>query len=525
MIQVPPFDRNEIIKWMIQLVPPGSSEPSDQEILLQLQRLTKALMHTYKIAGQLQTDPFFEVINRQLTLYEPDVRNRLSGKVILVTGGEGCVGRRLMSKLFELEVKRIISVDNARCSTSSKLGNHTLREGEVDSVFYAADIRDWRIQQQIYETEKPDFVFHLAAQRLPGLAEKQIRETVTTNVFGTQNVIRLCEEYGVQQCVYSSTGKASRYYTAEVYAASKKVAEWLFAEAVHRGKVRFGMVRFTHMLDNSAMCQQIDEKIEQARPVNIHAPDRYVIGQTAEEAVNLLMNALIFSEPGRMIFLVARNLGWPTESLEVALYKILQSGRDLPVYFQGIPHGYEEPFFPGQMDWDDQAEINTLVNALETSYNSKVSSSGDMIVTEAIPFSMAVLDEQLAFLKALSEDNTLPEDILRQGLGEAVREIARSVFLQAPPHKILKILWWAVNPKRFLRDEILLTKCQEIIRLLLESLRDRLTGNVVRTSNLSVQNLTDMVAVLATLPSIQSEIAYIQTVISSLASERAGIIR
>lgn len=522
-MQVPPFTRNEIIKRMTQLVPPSSSEPRDEEILSQLRHLTKALIHTYKVAGQLQTDPFSEVMNHQIPLYEPDVRNRLSGKVVLVTGGEGCVGRQLIHKLVELEVKRIISVDNARCSSPS--GNRTLREREGNSVFYSADIRDWRIQQQIYEKEKPDIVFHLAAQRLPGVAEKQIRETVTTNVFGTQNVIRLCEESCVQKCVFSSTGKASRYYTREVYAASKKVAEWLFAEAAHRGKVRFGMVRFTHMLDNSAMCQQIDEKIQQARPVNIHAPDRYVIGQTAEVAVHLLLNALIFSEPGRLVFLVARNLGWPTESLAVALYKILQSGRDLPVYFQGIPLGYEEPFFPGQMDWDNQAEINTLVNALEASYNSKVTSSGDMIVTEMIPYSMAVLDEQLAFLKALSEDATLPEDILRQGLGEAVREIARSVFLQAPPYTILKILWWGVNPKRFCRDEILLPRCQEIIQLLLESLHGRLTSDVVRAGNLSVQNLMDMLAVLATLPSIQNEVAYIQTVVNSLASERAGILR
>ena len=58
-----------------------------------------------------------------------------------------------------------------------------------------------------------------------------------------------------------------------------------------------------------------------------------------------------------------------------------------------------------------------------------------------------------------------------------------------------------------------------------ESLHDRLTGDVVRASNLSVQNLLDMLAVLATLPSVQDKIAYIQTMINSLASESAGILR
>lgn len=522
-MQVLPLNKDEIIERILQLVPPGSSEPQDHEILAQLQYLTKALIYTYKAAGRLQTDPFYEVRIRQLHLYEREVRNRLSGKVILVTGGEGCVGRCLIHKLLELEVKRIVSIDNARCSTPS--GTRLLREQNPSVVLYAADIRDYRIQQQIFKTEKPNIVFHLAAQRLPGVAEKEIRETVTTNIFGTQNVIRLCEEYGVQQGVFSSTGKASRYFTAEVYAASKKVAEWLFAEAAQRGMVCFGMVRFTHMLDNSAMCQQIDEKIQQGQPVNIHAPDRYIVGQNAGETVHLLMNALIFSELGRLKFLVVRNLGWPIESLEVALYKILQSGRDLPVYFQGVPRGYEESFFLGEADWDNKTEINTLINALETSYNSRMSSSGEMIVTEVIPFSTAVLNEQLVILKALSEYPTLPEDILKQGLGEAVREITRSIFLQVSPHKILKILWWGVNPKRFHRGEIRLAEFQEIIKLLLQSLYNRLTGDVLYASNLSVQNLMDMLAVLATLPSIQNEVAYMQTIVNSLASSSEFVIR
>mgnify|MGYP003434530923 CR=1 FL=1 len=58
-----------------------------------------------------------------------------------------------------------------------------------------------------------------------------------------------------------------------------------------------------------------------------------------------------------------------------------------------------------------------------------------------------------------------------------------------------------------------------------ESLRDRLTGDVVRASNLSVQNLLDMLAVLTTSSSVQDKIAYIQTMINSLASESAGILR
>jgi FlaA1/EpsC-like NDP-sugar epimerase len=62
-------------------------------------------------------------------------------------------------------------------------------------------------------------------------------------------VIQLCETYGVQQCIFSSTGKASRYFTNDVYAGSKKLAEWLFAQAAQQGRVKYGMVRFTHIIE------------------------------------------------------------------------------------------------------------------------------------------------------------------------------------------------------------------------------------------------------------------------------------
>ena len=84
-------------------------------------------------------------------------------------------------------------------------------------------------ESAVFEVEKPVIVFHLAAQRQPGLAEIKIRETVTTSLLACKHVIQLCEEYGVEHCIFSSTGKTSRYFTTRVYAASKKFAEWQFA--------------------------------------------------------------------------------------------------------------------------------------------------------------------------------------------------------------------------------------------------------------------------------------------------------
>ena len=87
-------------------------------------------------------------------------------KTILITGGEGCVGKFLIEKLLELGATNIISVDKARCQNPEENLPLFKREGAV--TFYAADIRNFEALKHIFEVEKPALIFHLAAQRQPG---------------------------------------------------------------------------------------------------------------------------------------------------------------------------------------------------------------------------------------------------------------------------------------------------------------------------------------------------------------------
>jgi hypothetical protein len=512
-MQTPLLNSSIIIEQIQRLVPSGTPLPQDSTTLAELSRLTAALIAAYQASGQLQEDPFQEAWERELSLYESEIRRLLEGKTVLVTGGEGCVGGHLIQKLTKLGVRRVVSVDKARLNATDSTPIEAL---QTNVCFYVADIRDYDNVKQIFHTERPHIVFHLAALRIPGLAELQIHETVTSNLFGTCNIIRLCENYNVQQCIFSSTGKASRYFTAEVYAASKKMAEWLFARAAQTGRVRYGAVRFTHMLDNSVMRLQIEENVQQGKPVNIHAPHRYVIGQNVGEAIHLLLNALVLSQDGCLKFLLVRNLGWPVESLEYALYTILQSGKHLPVYFQGVMPGYEESFFMGQVDWEQQTEINTLVNALETSLNARVSSSGDMIVAEGFPFSTATLEQHIAILQSITYSPGTTPILIKHHLAEAVREIAHSSFLYASPERLLKILRWGVNPKQVERRELNVSLYEDTIALLVRSLYGRLNGDILANSGFSPTGFQEFVNILAMLPSIQLEVDYLQTFIRSV---------
>lgn len=506
---IPTTRKAEIIKRIQQLVLPGSPEPNDPEIIATLQSLTADLIEAYKAEGQLEDDPFGDVKNRTIKLYKNEVSSQLQGKVVLVTGGEGCVGNFLVEKLVELGANRIASVDKARCSDLSTTKPVATQDGIKN--LYAADVCNYDALKYIFEQEKPDLVFHLAAQRLPGLAEIKVRETIATSILGTENIIKLCEEYEVPQCVFSSTGKASRYFTAEVYAASKKISEWQFAQAVQKGKVTYSMVRFTHTLDNSAVCEQINGKIQEGKIVNVHAPHRYLTAQNLTEAGHLLLNALIFSEQNKLKFFTVTNLGWPTETLEMILYNIVLSGKKLPIYFQGLIPGYEEPFFLGQFDYSKPTDIHLLINTLEDPYRTK-DPSRDMIIAELAPFSTEVLDKHIAALKTLVANQDFPEAQLKPCLAEAVREITSSILDLASPQAILKILKWGINPKQVKSGEISVESHRSILELLAKGLYGRLNAEVLQNSQLTADEFDDIVEILSKFPGIQNEVAYMRSI-------------
>lgn len=499
----------EIIDRIQKLVPPGSLEPQAPETIAALQTLTAQLIRAYKADGQLESEPFEDVRDREVHLYATAVSNKIQGKTILVTGGEGCVGRFLIEKLLDLGANQIICVDKARCQNPLETLSLCQQEGAV--TFYATDIRNFGALKHIFEVHKPEIVFHLAAQRSPGLAEIQIRETVTTSILGTKHVIQLSEEYGVEQCIFSSTGKASRYFTTEVYAASKKFAEWQFARAAKSGQVTYGMVRFTHMLENSLFCEQMSKKVEQGKIVNVHAPHRYVTAQNVLEAVHLLLNSLVLSVPGKLKFLTVRNLGWPTETLEVALYKIVESGKNLPIYFQGLLPGYEEPFFMGQFDWSQPTDIHLLINVLEDPFRI-VDDSGDIVSAELAPFSFRVFDRQVSHLESFINASDFPESQIKEVLVAAEKEVIASSFAWSSAPDLLKILQWGINPKKLQCYGSDIYSYSEIIELLLQGIYGRVDAEVLQKSGISADEFHELVNSLAPLDSLESEVHYLRSV-------------
>ncbi len=218
----------------------------------ELTAITKELIDSFTLQGRMDANPFESTFNRTLNLPFNTLNEKLQNSTCLVTGGLGCVGTRLVNELLSFAVERIIVLDIA------SMPQDYISDHRITCV--VCDIRNNEDVLTVFSLYQPHFVFHTAAQRDPGYAEGHVYETFQTNVIGTLNIVNACEQTdSVQQCVFSSTGKCSRYFTHEVYAQTKKMCEYIFDTFSRNGRVIYSMTRFTHIINNSLMNIELEE--------------------------------------------------------------------------------------------------------------------------------------------------------------------------------------------------------------------------------------------------------------------------
>lgn len=300
---------------------------------------------------------YLEIQSRHLEIDTARLSERIAGRRLLVTGGSGCVGRVLLGKLLALRPAGLCNVD-VRKPDPSLAG--------VDHAW--VDVRDRAQLDDVFRAHRPEIVFHLAAQRDPGVAEKAVRDTVLTNVLGTANVIETCRAHGVSQLVLASTGKAMRPYTRDVYATTKKIAEWLLANAgTADDTLTCTAARFTHVVDNSIVLRRFRNWCRTSSALEVHDLDTAFYAQSAFESAELLMCGLLVGSPGRPTVYAITNLGWPIALTDIAIGVLRENGTPVPIRVVGEVAGYEQSFHPVMYDPATSGSLSPLISALEAS--------------------------------------------------------------------------------------------------------------------------------------------------------------
>lgn len=137
-------------------------------------------------------------------------------QTILVTGGAGFIGSHIVDALCARGAKRrVIVIDNLSSGKKENLNKN--------AKFIKMDIRDSKLES-VFKKEKPNYVFHLAAQIDVRKSVADPLNDVDVNILGSLNVLENCKKYGVNKVIFSSTGGA--IYPEEHMPATEYTVEY-----------------------------------------------------------------------------------------------------------------------------------------------------------------------------------------------------------------------------------------------------------------------------------------------------------
>jgi nucleoside-diphosphate-sugar epimerase len=412
---------SEIILAMREAAPAGQHTLTDSQ-LGELRSLTKALVAARPDAVE-ERERFSLIRQRSIALNYPELREWLRGKSVMVTGGTGCIGSTLLAEIAQLDPGRLVSV-------SRGLTGGWPRHAQVG--YLHADVTDRASLAAVFSRVKPDVVFHVAAQRDPGLAEKDVHLTVSTNIFGTRNVVEVSGEFGVPDVICATSGKALRPYSREVYTAAKRSAEWVLYRTALQSGTRIAAVRFTHVVDNSI----VDDRLQswaKSGVVRLHDPSTMFYAQSARESAQLMLSAGLGAASGSLRLFTINDLGWPVSLLDLAIGTLQRAGSQSPIYFSGHDAGYESVPFPGLYDPATAGDVSPLLSAFEAIHTQQDLSPGVDACTVTLDVSR-VPGEQLVKLEAcLTDADSVP---LRSALDELSWYMFDAVLAASPYHTL-----------------------------------------------------------------------------------------
>ncbi len=307
---------------------------------------------TYQlINGDVSVSNLKEVDIEDLLGREPirinteEVLDHVSGKVILVTGGGGSIGSELCRQIAAHHPKQLIILDIYE-NNAYDIQQELLRKyPELNLAVLIASVRNEERIDSIFETYRPNIVYHAAAHKHVPLMEDSPHEAIKNNVFGTYKVAQAADRYGTDKFVLISTDKAVN--PTNIMGASKRLCEMLIQTMNCSSRTNYVAVRFGNVLgSNGSVIPLFKKQIAEGGPVTVTHPDIIRYFMTIPEAVSLVLQAGAYAKGGEIFVL---DMGEPVKILDLATNLIKLSGyrvgEDIEIKFTGLRPGekmYEE---------------------------------------------------------------------------------------------------------------------------------------------------------------------------------------
>ena len=257
-----------------------------------------------------------------------EVREFLSDKSVLITGGGGSIGSELCRQVASVNnLKQLIVFDIYENNAHAIKLELNDKYPDLDLVVLIGSVRNSRRLHMVFETYRPDVVFHAAAHKHVPLMEDSPNEAIKNNVLGTYYTAYMAMAYECEQFVLISTDKAVN--PVNIMGASKRLCEMIvqtFARKIEQGKAnelpdmqifemntgrkeilsipqkpktKFVAVRFGNVLgSNGSVIPRFREQIANGGPVTVTHPDIIRYFMTIPEAASLVLQAATYGEEG-----------------------------------------------------------------------------------------------------------------------------------------------------------------------------------------------------------------------------------
>ena len=329
----------------------------------------------------------------------------LSGRTVLVTGGGGSIGSELCRQIVKHHPKRLVIFDIYENNAYDIQQELLYQYGrELPLSVEIGSVRDPRRLELLFDTYKPDVVFHAAAHKHVPLMETSPQEAIRNNVFGTLNTVRAADAHGVKKFILISTDKAVN--PTSVMGASKRLCEMVVQSMAGCSQTTFAAVRFGNVLgSNGSVVPLFRRQIAAGGPVTV--TDKRIIRyfMTIPEAAQLVLEAGAMAKQNELFVL---DMGRPVKIIELAENMIRLSGyepyRDIEIVETGLR--------PGEKLYED---LLIASRDLEKTVN------GMIFVEHQPPVTPEELERKLTLLNDALEKTMRTEDV------SCIREVLHRV--------------------------------------------------------------------------------------------------
>jgi len=333
-----------------------SASPKQMKQILDICKETgcelKRLPGIYQLVnGDVSISSLKEVDVNDLLGREPvevdldSIMDYVSGKTVMVTGGGGSIGSELCRQIAGHNPKLLVIVDIYENSTYDIQNELRAKYPELKLNVLIASVRNTNRMNAIFESCRPDIIYHAAAHKHVPLMEDSPNEAIKNNVLGTWKMVQAADFYQVKRFVMISTDKAVN--PTNIMGASKRICEMIIQTYNKRSNTEYVAVRFGNVLgSNGSVIPLFKKQIERGGPVTVTHPDIIRYFMTIPEAVSLVLQAGAYAKGGEIFIL---DMGEPVKIVDLAKNLILLSGHkpgeDIQIEFTGLRPGeklYEE---------------------------------------------------------------------------------------------------------------------------------------------------------------------------------------